>query len=74
MTRQEALDLVRELLQAKDEDVLMQLVSLNLPMLDGTFFGMAEASARQLEREGKPAIAEALRGLTSRMLRMKTLI
>ncbi len=74
MTQQEALDLVRQLLKAKDEGELMQLVSLNLASLDGTFFSTADAAARQLERDGKPSAANALRGLTDRMLRMKTLI
>ena len=74
MTQQEALVLIRELLKAKDEDELMRLVSLNLSSPDGTFFGTAGAAVRQLERDGKPSAANALRGLTDRMLRMKTLI
>jgi hypothetical protein len=74
MTQQEAIDLVRKLLKAKDQDELMQLVSLYLPSVDATFFQTAEAAALQLEREGKPQIATSLRGLTDRMLRMKTLI
>ena len=53
MTQQEALDLIRQLLKAKDEDELMQLVSLHLSSLDGTFFGTADAAVRQLERDGK---------------------
>lgn len=74
MTQQEALELVRKMLKAKDEDELMQLISLNLPSLDGVFFSTADAAVRQLERDGKPSAANALRGLTDRMLRMKTLI
>jgi len=74
MTEAQALDLIRRLLKARDEAELMQLVSLNLPLVDGTFFSVAEASARQLDREGKPAASTALRGLIDRMLRMKTLI
>jgi hypothetical protein len=74
MNQQEAVDLIHRLLRAEDEDELMRLVSLYLPVIDGTFFNAAEASARQLEQEGKPAIAGALRGLTGRMLRMRTLI
>lgn len=74
MTQQEAVDAIRKLLKAKDEDELMQLVGLYLPAVDATFFQTAEAVARQLEREGKPTIAASLRGLTDRMLRMKTLI
>lgn len=74
MTQQEALDLIKKLLKAPNEDELMQLVSLNLPSLDGMFFSTADAVVRQLERDGKSSAANALRGLTDRMLRMKTLI
>lgn len=74
MTEQQALDLVRALLKAKDEQAVTQLVSLNLPALDGVFFSTAEAAARRLELDGKASAAVALRGLTDRMLRMKTLI
>lgn len=74
MTQQEALDLIRQLLKAKDEAELMQLVSLNLPVVDGTFFSTAEAAIRQLERDGKQQAAVALRSLSDRLLRMKTLI
>lgn len=74
MTQQEALDLIRQLLKARSDEELLQLVSLNLPAVDGVFFSTAEASARALELEGKPVVASALRGLTDRMLRMKTLI
>lgn len=74
MTQQEALELIRKLLKAKDEAELMQLVSLHLPALDGTFFSTAEAAVRQLERDGKSGAALALRGLSDRMLSMKTLI
>jgi len=74
MDQSEALKLVRQLLRAKDDDELMKLVSLYLPLVDGTYFSIATAATQQLEREGKPAAAEALRELTNRMLRMKTLI
>ncbi len=74
MTREEALDLVRRLLKASGDEELAGLIALNLPGLDGTFFSTAEAAASQLEREGKPRIAGALRALTDQLLRMKTLI
>lgn len=74
MTQQEALDLIRKLLKARDETELAQLVSSNLGEIDGTFFSTAEAAAQQLEREAKPGVAFALRSLTDRMLRMKMLI
>ena len=74
MTQQEGLDLVRSLLKARDEADLWRLVSLHLSSVDATFFGSAEASARTLERHGKPRAAAALRGLADHMLSMKTLI
>lgn len=74
MTQQEAVDLIRKLLKARDEDEVMQLVSLYLPSVDGTFFSTAEAAIRQLEDAGKQSAAVALRSLSDRMLRMKTLI
>ncbi len=74
MTQQESLDLTRQLLKARDHDELVRIVALHLSAVDGTFFKTAEASAQQLEHEGKPAIAAALRDLCSQMLRMKTLI
>ena len=58
MTEQEALDLIKQLLKAKDEDELMQLVSLNLSSLDGRFFSTADAAVRQLELDGKPSAAQ----------------
>ncbi len=74
MTQQEALDLVRRLLKAQDDTELTRLVAQHLGEIDGTFFSTAESAARQLEYEGKPQIALALRRLTDRMLSMKTLI
>jgi hypothetical protein len=74
MTSDEALLVIRRLLLAADEDELMGLVALHLPSVDSTFFSTAEAAARQLEREGKEQVANALRGLTNRLLTLKTLI
>ncbi len=74
MTQQEALALIRQLLKAQDEAGLLQLVSLNLPVVDGTFFSTATAAVRRLEQDGKHGAAAALQGLSDRMLRMKTLI
>ena len=74
MTEEQALDLTRQLLKAENDDELMRLVSLSLPVVDGTFFGVLEASALQLEREEKPQVAQALRSLGDRMLKLKTMI
>ena len=49
-------------------------MAASLPNIDANFFSTAESAARQLESEGKPAIANALRSLGARMLQMKLLI
>lgn len=74
MTQQESIALVRQILGARNDDELTQIVGLNLGRIDGTFFGVLNASVKQLEREGKPNIAQALQAIGDRMLRMKTLI
>ena len=74
MSQQESIDLVRQILGARDDDELTQIISLNLGRVDGTFFGVLNASVKQLEREGKANIAQALQAVGDRMLRMKTLI
>lgn len=74
MTPEESMDLIRQLLKARDDDELLQIISLNLGRIDGTFYGVLNASVKQLEREGKPHIARALEAVGDRMLRMKTLI
>jgi hypothetical protein len=74
MTNQEALDLIRQLLKAADEEELAKIVNLNLPRVDGTFFAVLNRSVEQLRREGKPQIAEALDRLGDSILRMRTLI
>jgi hypothetical protein len=74
MTEEEALELVKKLLKAADEEAVMRLVSASLPAVDAVFFRVAAAAASQLERDGRAGAGQALRSLTDRMLRMKTLI
>ena len=74
MTNQESLELVREILKAPDEAKLEKIVSVNLPRIDGNFFTVLNQSVKQLRREEKPEMADALESLGDRMLRMKTLI
>ena len=74
MTHEEALELIRMLLKAPSEDELLKQVNLNLPRIDGTFFTVLNRSVEQLQREGKPAIADSLARLGDTILRMRTLI
>jgi hypothetical protein len=74
MNRQEAIEAVRQLLKARDEKELSQLIGLYLPAVDGTFFTVLRQSVEQLKRENKPEIAHALETLGTQILKMKTLI
>ena len=74
MTDKEALNLIRELLRAPNEEDLMRLVSQNLSRFDSTFFATRRRSVEQLNHEGKPEIAQALERLGGIILRMRTLI
>lgn len=74
MNREESIEAIRNLLKAKDERELSQLIGLYLPAIDGTFFAVLNQSVEQLKRENKPQIARALEALGAKMLKMKTLI
>lgn len=74
MTNQEALDLIRTLLKAPSEADLINQINLNLPRIDGAFFGVLTRSAEQLRQENKADIATALERLGDTILKMRTLI
>lgn len=74
MTPEEALELIRKMLKAKNDEELTQLISLNLSRLDGVFFGVLNQSIEQLKQDGKLSIATALESLGGTILRMRTLI
>jgi hypothetical protein len=74
MSPEEAIDLIRKMLKAKNDEELTQLISLNLSKFDGVFFGVLNQSIEQLKQEGKPSIATALESLGGTILRMRMLI
>ncbi len=74
MTPEEALELIRKMLKAKNDEELTQLISLNLSRMDGVFFGVLNQSIEQLKQDGKLSIATALESLGGTILRMRTLI
>ncbi len=63
MTQQESLALVRQLLGAKDDDELTQIIGLNLGRIDGTFFGVLNASVTPTGARGQ---AQHCRGAAGR--------
>ncbi|MCD6291087.1 MAG: hypothetical protein J7M34_11335 [Anaerolineae bacterium] len=74
LNQEESLAIIRQLLKARDDQELHRLVSMYLPVIDGTFFTVLNQAVTELEREGKPDIARALEALGAQMLKMKTLI
>jgi hypothetical protein len=74
MTPDEALDLIRKMLKAPNEEELTQLITLNLSRFDGVFFGVLNQSVAQLKQDGKGQIATALENLGGTILRMRMLI
>jgi ABC-type transporter Mla MlaB component len=74
MTQEEALELIRAMLKAPNEQEVTRLISYNLPRFDGTFFSVLNHSIEQLKHEGKPQIAQALEQVGGAILRMRTLI
>ena len=74
MTKEEALELIREMLKAPNTEELNRLIAYNLPRFDGVFFSTLDQSVKQLKHEGKPSIAAALENLGGAILKMRTLI
>ncbi len=74
MTEQEAIEIIRELLLAEDQEALMRLVSKYVGIVDSTFFGVLNAAAEDFRKRGKDEIAESLEALGAQILKMKTLI
>lgn len=74
MTPEEALELIRSLLKAPDNEELNRLIAYNLPRMDGVFFSTLNHSVQQLRHEKKPHIADALEDLGGTILKMRTMI
>lgn len=74
MTQEEALELIRTMLKAPNEEELTRIIAMNLPRFDGVFFSVLNHATLQLRHENKPEIADALEGAGGAILRMRTLI
>lgn len=74
MNQEEALELIRTMLKAPDEDELTRIIAVNLPRFDSVFFSVLNQAVQQLRHEGKAQIADALEETGGTILRMRTLI
>jgi hypothetical protein len=72
-SQDEAVTLVRELLMAGSNDELQELIALNLPRMDDTFFSvLTDAAEAELVRN--PAVGDRLMSLAQTLLPLRTLI
>ena len=73
MNRDEAITLIRKLLMAEDQEALQELITVNLPQMDNTFFAVLSEAA-EAEGERNPAVAARLASLAQTLLPLRTLI
>lgn len=73
MNEEEAIQLIKTLLRAENEADLRRLISLYLPQMDNTFFGVL-TQAVETESARNPAIGARLASLAQTLLPLRTLI
>lgn len=74
MTHQEAQQLLKKLIQAKDKDELQRIVSINVSQCDGVFFAELESLVEQYRDKGDEASARKLKELGDFMARLRFMI
>ncbi len=73
MTQEEAIDLIKKLLQAPSQEALQEMIAHHLPQMDSTFFAvLTQAAASESIRN--PAVGERLTSLAQILLPLRTLI
>jgi hypothetical protein len=72
-TQDEAVAIIKEMLQASDNEELQILISRHLPRMDNTFFSVLTMAA-DVEQERNPAVAARLASLAQALLPLRTLI
>jgi ABC-type sugar transport system substrate-binding protein len=73
MNHEEAIALIRKLLMAESQEALQELIAVNLPQMDNTFFAVL-SEATEAEAERNPAVAARLASLAQTLLPLRTLI
>jgi hypothetical protein len=74
MTSPEAQALLKEIIQAKDQVELQQLISRHLSRCDGVFFAELEAMVAQFKTKGDEASARKLKDLGDALARLRFMI
>ena len=73
MDRDEAIALIRELLQASDQEALQNLISIHLPRMDATFFSVLVQAAESETARGSE-VGLQLESLARVLIPLRTLI
>jgi hypothetical protein len=74
MTHQEAQQLLKKLIQAKDKDKLQRIVSINVSQCDSVFFAELEGMVEQYRAKGDESSARKLKELGDFMARLRFMI
>jgi len=74
MTHQQAQELLKKIIRAKDRDELHQIVSDNISRCDGVFFAELEAMVEQFRARNDEASAHKLKELGDFMARLRFMI
>jgi hypothetical protein len=73
MQPEEAVTLIKELLQAGSQEELQRLIAIHLPNMDSTFFAVL-TDAAEVESDRNPAVGARLTSLAQMLLPLRTLI
>jgi len=73
MNQDEAVALIKTLLQAESQEELQRLIGIHLPQMDSTFFAVL-AEAAEVETARNPAVGARLTSLAQTLLPLRTLI
>lgn len=73
MDQDEAVALIKTLLQAESQEELQRLIGIHLPQMDSTFFAVL-AEAAGVESARNPAVGARLTSLAQTLLPLRTLI
>ena len=74
MTHQQARDLVKKIVQAKDKDELQKIIGDNIGWCDGVFFAELEAVVAQFRANNDETSARKLKEVGDFMARLRFMI
>ncbi len=74
MTHQQAQDLVRKIIRARDRDELQKIISDNVSTCDGVFFAELEAMVEQFRARNDETSARKLKEVGDFMARLRFMI